>query len=308
MNRFVETADSPLVGTKATASRRILVVDEAAEREQLETPRRVARGARRRRGHRAARRAARARARHRQPHGRDDHAAPAAGGTVGEWAGALREVFGEYRAPTGVGGVHAPGTVMAAGPRAASGRRRDASGTRCASSWASPASTATPTAPSRSRSPRRDAGMEVVYQGIRLTPEQIAAAAAGRRRRPRRPLGAVGLAPPARARDGAAPAGRGRDRAGGRRRDHPRGRPPGAARGRRGARLHAEGLPPRRHRRRARRPRRRDRRAGAGRIAGLGRDRRAPGRPPPSPTRRARSAPPHRVPRPRRAAAGSHSA
>ena len=32
-----------------------------------------------------------------------------AGGTVGEWAGALREVFGEYRAPTGVGGVRRPG-------------------------------------------------------------------------------------------------------------------------------------------------------------------------------------------------------
>src|SRR6185436_11267810 len=31
-----------------------------------------------------------------------------AGGTVGEWAQTLREVFGEYRAPTGVGGVAAP--------------------------------------------------------------------------------------------------------------------------------------------------------------------------------------------------------
>ena len=31
-----------------------------------------------------------------------------AGGTTGEWAGALREVFGEYRAPTGVGAASAP--------------------------------------------------------------------------------------------------------------------------------------------------------------------------------------------------------
>ena len=55
----------------------------------------------------------------------------------------------------------------------------------------------------------RDAGMEVIYQGIRLTPEQIAAAAR-RRRRPRRALGALGLAPGARARDRAPPAGGGR--------------------------------------------------------------------------------------------------
>ena len=47
----------------------------------------------------------------------------------------------------------------------------------------------------------RDAGMEVVYQGIRLTPEQIAAARARRGRRPGGPVGAVGFAPHARARD-----------------------------------------------------------------------------------------------------------
>ncbi len=38
-----------------------------------------------------------------------------AGVTTGEWAGALREVFGEYRAPTGVGG--APGARRARRPR-----------------------------------------------------------------------------------------------------------------------------------------------------------------------------------------------
>ena len=76
----------------------------------------------------------------------------------------------------------------------------------------------------------RDAGMEVVYQGIRLTPEQIAAAAARRGRRRRRPLDPLGLAPRAGARDGPAAAGRRGRRARRRRRDHPRRRPAQARR------------------------------------------------------------------------------
>jgi (2R)-ethylmalonyl-CoA mutase len=111
VNRFTETADSPLVAS-AGGEASILVVDEAAEREQLE--------------HLAAWRAARdddavahALDTLRRVASGTDNLTPAstalarAGGTVGEWAGALRDVFGEYRAPTGVGGVHAPGTVMA---------------------------------------------------------------------------------------------------------------------------------------------------------------------------------------------------
>ncbi|MFK8024076.1 MAG: cobalamin-dependent protein, partial [Ilumatobacter sp.] len=36
-----------------------------------------------------------------------------AGGTTGEWGGVMREVFGEYRAPTGVGGATAPAAGLA---------------------------------------------------------------------------------------------------------------------------------------------------------------------------------------------------
>ena len=78
-----------------------------------------------------------------------------AGVTTGEWAGALREVFGEYRAPTGLSG----GAVAAAAPdqslaavreRVAAHRRASWAPAGCGCWSASPAWTGTPTAPSRS--------------------------------------------------------------------------------------------------------------------------------------------------------------
>ena len=85
-------------------------------------------------------------------------AAARAGATTGEWAGTLREVFGEFRAPTGVVGAVGVGRLRgragASWRRSASGSarpaRRSAAGCGCWS--ASPASTATRTAPSRSPS------------------------------------------------------------------------------------------------------------------------------------------------------------
>ena len=75
-----------------------------------------------------------------------------AGGTTGEWAGALREVFGEFRAPTGVERRRRPPRRRAgADPRAHPGSWPSARAGRRASSWPSPGSTGTPTAPSRSR-------------------------------------------------------------------------------------------------------------------------------------------------------------
>ena len=126
VNAYTETAPSPLVDS-LDGERSILVVDAAGRARAARAARGVAGGARRRRG--------RARARHRA---RDRRAAPTtsppppsrlarAGGTVGEWAGALRDVFGEYRAPTGVGGVHAPsGEAMVRAPGAGAGARRRA--------------------------------------------------------------------------------------------------------------------------------------------------------------------------------------
>ena len=97
-----------------------------------------------------------------------------AGGTTGEWSQTLREVFGEYRAPTGVGGVsgrhgHLLNDVadfvktIAGGPPRLLVAKPGLDGH---SSGAEQIAVAA-----------RDSGMEVVYSGIRLTPEQIAASA-----------------------------------------------------------------------------------------------------------------------------------
>jgi (2R)-ethylmalonyl-CoA mutase len=97
-----------------------------------------------------------------------------AGGTTGEWAGALREVWGEYRAPTGVS-ARRDGTVRV--------ELRDAR--RVLAGMAHPPRllVAKPGLDGHSNGAEqiavaaRDAGFEVIYQGIRQTPAQIAAVA-----------------------------------------------------------------------------------------------------------------------------------
>ncbi len=100
-----------------------------------------------------------------------------AGGTVGEWAGALREVFGEYRAPTGVSGVAASvGDAMIAvreKVQAAAARL----GGPLRMLVGKPGLDGHSNGAEQIAVAGRDAGMEVIYQGIRLTPEQIVAAA-----------------------------------------------------------------------------------------------------------------------------------
>jgi (2R)-ethylmalonyl-CoA mutase len=97
-----------------------------------------------------------------------------AGGTTGEWAGVLREVFGEYRAPTGVA--------------AAVGRRsheladvatfvKSLTGGPPKFLVAKPGLDGHSNGAEQIAVAARDAGMEVVYSGIRMTPEQIAASA-----------------------------------------------------------------------------------------------------------------------------------
>ncbi|HEV3473628.1 MAG TPA: protein meaA [Actinomycetota bacterium] len=103
-----------------------------------------------------------------------------AGVTTGEWADALREVFGEYRPPTGIG-AHAAG-----------GPQEEMSDTRAKVAAAierlgvkklrmlvaKPGLDGHSNAAEQVAVRARDAGFEVVYQGIRLTPEEIARAAA----------------------------------------------------------------------------------------------------------------------------------
>ncbi len=100
-----------------------------------------------------------------------------AGGTTGEWADALRDVFGEYRAPTGVGGgVGHRGNELAT-TVARSRALAERTGTPPRLLVAKPGLDGHSNGAEQIAVAARDAGFEVVYQGIRLTPEQIAVAA-----------------------------------------------------------------------------------------------------------------------------------
>jgi (2R)-ethylmalonyl-CoA mutase len=103
-----------------------------------------------------------------------------AGVTTGEWAQALREVFGEYRAPTGVSAA-AAGTAEAGPVLTAvreSVRRTGAElGGRLRLLVGKPGLDGHSNGAEQVAVRARDVGFEVIYQGIRLTPAQIVAAA-----------------------------------------------------------------------------------------------------------------------------------
>jgi (2R)-ethylmalonyl-CoA mutase len=113
----------------------------------------------------------------------DDNIMPAtialahAGGTTGEWSQALRDIFGEYRAPTGVtGGVgHRGGDVT--GVRARTKALAERTGGPPRLLVAKPGLDGHSNGAEQIAVAARDAGFEVIYQGIRLSPEQIVAAA-----------------------------------------------------------------------------------------------------------------------------------
>jgi len=101
------------------------------------------------------------------------------GGTTGEWAGALREVFGEFRAPTGVsGGVGRRGDDQGLVPvilRSKALAERSGGPPRLL--VGKPGLDGHSNGAEQIAVAARDAGFEVIYQGIRLTPAQIVAAA-----------------------------------------------------------------------------------------------------------------------------------
>ncbi|MEA2277115.1 MAG: ethylmalonyl-CoA mutase [Solirubrobacteraceae bacterium] len=106
-------------------------------------------------------------------------AAARAGVTTGEWAGALRDTFGEFRAPTGVG-------EAASAPRDAGSldalreevdRVSEAMGRRLKILVGKPGLDGHSNGAEQIAVRARDVGMDVVYEGIRLTPSQIAASA-----------------------------------------------------------------------------------------------------------------------------------
>jgi (2R)-ethylmalonyl-CoA mutase len=96
-----------------------------------------------------------------------------AGGTTGEWGGLMREVFGEYRAPTGVSGATGGGAGLAEVAEYV----RSLGGSPPKFLVAKPGLDGHSNGAEQVAVAARDAGMEVVYSGIRLTPEQIAASA-----------------------------------------------------------------------------------------------------------------------------------
>jgi (2R)-ethylmalonyl-CoA mutase len=97
-----------------------------------------------------------------------------AGGTTGEWAAVLREEFGEYRAPTGVASAAGAGGGSD-GLRAVAERVKTMAGGPPRLLVAKPGLDGHSNGAEQIAVAARDAGFEVIYQGIRLTPEQIAA-------------------------------------------------------------------------------------------------------------------------------------
>ena len=172
VNSFTESEPSPLYES-AGASSSILVVDPAVEAELRAD---VA-------GWRAARSGAafrRALDDLRRVAATGENLMPATvalartGGTTGEWADALREQFGEYRGPTGVtGGAGRRGGEL----RKAAEHVRAVRGGPPRLLVAKPGLDGHSNGAEQIAVAARDAGFEVVYQGIRLSPDQIAAAA-----------------------------------------------------------------------------------------------------------------------------------
>src|SRR5207342_528839 len=105
-------------------------------------------------------------------------AAAKAGATTGEWAGVLRDAFGAYRGPTGVSGAAPPADRdELAAIRARVDEVSSRLGHRIKILVGKPGLDGHSNGSEQIALRARDAGMEVIYQGIRLTPEEIAESA-----------------------------------------------------------------------------------------------------------------------------------
>jgi (2R)-ethylmalonyl-CoA mutase len=174
LNKYTETEPSPLL---ASGDGGILTVDPAVEAEQKEA---VAQW-REQRDQAAVDKALEELAR---VAAGDENIMPAtiaatrAGATTGEWAGVLRDVFGEFRAPTGVGEAAAGGEAEDLQDlREEVDRVSDALGRRLKILVGKPGLDGHSNGAEQIAVRARDVGMDVVYEGIRLTPTQIAASA-----------------------------------------------------------------------------------------------------------------------------------
>ena len=175
MNKFTSTEPSPLT---AGADGGILVVDPEVEAER----RHAVEQWRAERDQAAVDDALRALAETAQS-GHENImpatiAAARAGATTGEWAQTLRDAFGEYRAPTGVGKAVAAPSEEVSALREDVERVSEALGRRLKFLVGKPGLDGHSNGAEQIAVRARDAGMDVVYEGIRLTPSQIANSAA----------------------------------------------------------------------------------------------------------------------------------
>jgi (2R)-ethylmalonyl-CoA mutase len=172
VNRFIETEPSPLAGAADT----ILTVSPQAEAEQIERLE-AWRSARDQKAVSAALRDLRAAARENRNIMPASIVCAKAGVTTGEWGFALRESFGEYRAPTGVGRAPRNETEGLDDIRADVDRVSRKLGRRLKFVVGKPGLDGHSNGAEQIAARARDAGMDVVYQGIRLTPAEIVEAA-----------------------------------------------------------------------------------------------------------------------------------
>ncbi len=168
VNSYVESAESPLGGTD-----NIMIVDPAVEAEMIADVNAW-------RTSRDNARVEAALAHLRSAAETDENIMEAsielaiAGGTTGEWSQVLRDVFGEFRAPTGVAAAVGRRTNALA---AVADYVRTIPGGPPRFLVAKPGLDGHSSGAEQIAVAARDAGMEVVYSGIRLTPAQIAASA-----------------------------------------------------------------------------------------------------------------------------------
>ena len=177
VNKYVETSESPL--TAGDSLEAIMKVDPKVEAETIATVQAWRAG----RDEAAVTKALEELSRVAQSSDVADNIMPPTialakvGGTTGEWANCLRAVYGEYRAPTGVrAGVATRSkafTALVERSKALTTKR----GTPPKILVAKPGLDGHSNGAEQVAVAARDAGFEVVYQGIRLSPEEIVAAA-----------------------------------------------------------------------------------------------------------------------------------
>ena len=172
VNKFVETEPSPLTAGEGA----IMVVPEGVEAEQIAR----LNAWREQRDGKAVTKAL-AELRSAASEGRSvmepSIAAAKAGVTTGEWGATLREIFGEYRAPTGVGRAARQTSGDIAGVRESVERVSQQLGRRIKFLVGKPGLDGHSNGAEQIAVRARDCGMEVVYEGIRLTPAEIVNAA-----------------------------------------------------------------------------------------------------------------------------------